>query len=154
MNLGEGPDPQERQGATVEKGRGRGAGHHRKLLGTQCACLPTGTQWAERSRCNSPNSCGQEAMQTITRTPSTRTLPTWNCPRQPALDCDKLQFCFPKFTEKEKHGHNEEAQKPFPLKATGEFTWSNQQWKEPMQSDRLWLQKGESEGREDKMAEE
>ena len=38
------------------------------------------------------------------------------------LDCTKLQFDFPKFTEKEKHKHNEEAQKPFPVKATGELT--------------------------------
>ena len=38
------------------------------------------------------------------------------------LDCTKLQFDFPKFTEKEKHKHNGEAQKPFPVKATGELT--------------------------------
>ena len=41
-------------------------------------------------------------------------------PCQPALDCAKLQFGFPKFIEK--HKHNEEAQKPFSVKATGELT--------------------------------
>ena len=34
----------------------------------------------------------------------------------------RLQFGFPKFTEKEKHKQDEEAQKPFSVKATGEFT--------------------------------
>ena len=46
-NPGEGPDPQERQGATVGKGTDRGSGHYRKLLGPQCAHLPTGSQRAE-----------------------------------------------------------------------------------------------------------
>ena len=40
---------QERQGTTVGKGRGRGAGCHRKLLGPQCARLPTGLQRVECS---------------------------------------------------------------------------------------------------------
>lgn len=43
-------------------------------------------------------------------------------PCQPALDCAKLQFGFSKFTEKEKNKHDKEAQKPFPVKATGGFT--------------------------------
>ena len=34
----------------------------------------------------------------------------------------RLQFGFSKLTEKEKHKQDEEAQKPFPVKATGEFT--------------------------------
>ena len=34
----------------------------------------------------------------------------------------KLQFGFPKLTEKEEHKQNEEAQQPFPPKRTGEFT--------------------------------
>ena len=46
-NPGEGLDLQERQAATVGKGTGGGAGCHRKLLGPQCACLPTGSQRAE-----------------------------------------------------------------------------------------------------------
>ena len=34
----------------------------------------------------------------------------------------RLQFGFPKLTEKEKYKQDEEAQKPFPVKGTGEFT--------------------------------
>ena len=50
-------------------------------------------------------------------TPSGSTPLPWR-----TLDCAKLQFGFPKYTEKEKHKQDEEAQKPFPVKATGEFT--------------------------------
>ena len=34
----------------------------------------------------------------------------------------RVEFGFPKLTEKEKHKHDEEDQKPFPVKGTGEFT--------------------------------
>ena len=34
----------------------------------------------------------------------------------------RVEFGFPKLTEKEKHKQDEEAQKPFLVKATGEFT--------------------------------
>ena len=34
----------------------------------------------------------------------------------------RLQFCYPKLTEKEKHKQDEEAQKSFPGKGTGEFS--------------------------------
>ena len=34
----------------------------------------------------------------------------------------RLKFDFPELTEKEKHKQDEEAQKPFPVKGTGEFT--------------------------------
>ena len=33
----------------------------------------------------------------------------------------RLQFGFPEHTEKEKHKQDEEAQKPFPVKETGEL---------------------------------
>ena len=39
-NSGEGPDLQERQGATVGKGREGGACHHRKLLGSTVQACP------------------------------------------------------------------------------------------------------------------
>ena len=140
-NLGEGPDQQEGQGAIVGKGRGGVAGRHRKLLGSQCACLPTILQRAELSfpvpvprlhgsSLTSTFTCSQHPCPAPTDpaplapscTPAAHALPAWSRPSQLALDCAKLQFGFPKFTEKEKHKHDEEAQKPFPVKATGEFT--------------------------------
>ncbi len=48
-NPGEGLDLQERKGATDGKEKGGGAGCHRKLLGPQCARLPTGLQRVECS---------------------------------------------------------------------------------------------------------
>ena len=132
-NLGEGPEPQERQGTNVGKGRGGGvAGHHRKSLGPQCACLPTGSQRAECSfqclcsacaepallaplstPCTMPRLCGSGPPAPL-HTASTHTQPSWSQHHQTTLDCAKLQFGgFPKFTEKEEHKHDEEAQKPF-----------------------------------------
>ena len=38
------------------------------------------------------------------------------------ISLTRQQFGFPKLTEKEKHKQDEEAQKSFPVKGTGEFT--------------------------------
>ena len=60
----------------------------------------------------------------------------------------RIQFGFPKLTEKEKFNQNEDAQEPFPIKRTGEFTWTSKQWNRPLQSNRHWAQKGDSENTE------
>ena len=120
-NTGESLDPQERQGTAVGKGRGGGVGHHRKLLGSQCAVLPTGSQRAELSfqaPAPMPSPHGSSLPAPLC-TPGTCTLPSQSRPCKTTLDCAKLKFGFPKFTEK--HKYNEEAQKPFPVKARGEF---------------------------------
>ena len=49
-NPGEGPDLQERQGATVAEGRGGGEGHHRIHLAPQHRRLPASWQRAEHSQ--------------------------------------------------------------------------------------------------------
>ena len=35
------------------------------------------------------------------------------------------------------------------MKIKGEFSWNSQQWNRPLQSDRHWLQKGDSENTEE-----
>ena len=60
----------------------------------------------------------------------------------------RLQFGFPNLSEKEKHKQDEEAQEQFPVKRTGEFTWSSKHWNRPLQSDRHWVQKGDRENTE------
>ena len=48
----------------------------------------------------------------------------------------------PEGKEKEKHKQDEQGQESFPVKRTGEFTWSSKQWNRPLQSNRHWVQKG------------
>ena len=135
-DLGEGPDSQERQGAIVGEGRGGRVGHHRKLLVPHRACLPADSQRVESSQCAPTPRARSHLPSIVLRTPppalresSCQPTALWAPPptsqeaaHWPALDCAKLQFGFPKFTEKEKQKQDEEAQKPFPGKATGEFT--------------------------------
>ena len=50
--------------------------------------------------------------------------------------------------KKEKYKQNEETQEQSPVKRRGEFTWSRKQWNGPLQSDRHWVLKGDSENTE------
>ena len=76
------------------------------------------------SVCSCPPACRGQSIPSATPPllwPDQHPRP-WEAARWPALDCATVQFGFPKFTEKEKHKQEEEAQKPFLVKATGEFT--------------------------------
>ena len=85
------------------------------------ACPLNHRELSAPSRCLQPSPCGSTPLAP-SRATSTHASPSWSQACQTTLDCAKLQFGFPKFTEKEKHKHDEEAQTPFPVKATGEFT--------------------------------
>ena len=51
--------------------------------------------------------------------------------------------------EKENNKQDEEAQKPFPVKAAAELIQSSQQWNRNLQSGWLGVQKGDSENTEE-----
>ena len=125
-NPGEGPEPQKRPGAIVGWGEEGGQATIENSLHPNMSTCPLACKRVEHSWHNSPLLLWPEARamdwhpQLIwlwAPMPTHTELLQW-----PTLECAKLQFGFPKFTEKEKHKHNEEAQKPFPVKATGEFT--------------------------------
>ena len=81
------------------------------------ACLPAHKEWSIPATTPPTPAARSNLPSSVDWPPRLKEATRW-----PALDCAKLHFGLTKFTKKEQHKQDEEAQKQFPVKATGEFS--------------------------------